>query len=122
MLVLSYPRLHWTTLGQRVTDSVLDVETLLGMKKELVSNIELLYEHGVAYNIKENCVFPVKKASGGWVLYLGGWADASFYPFSGSDELERRKTEQLKRIEDHFELLCARASATSGVTGGPPDD
>lgn len=119
VLVLSYPRLYWTTLRQRVEDSELDLATLLKMKQELRSNIELLYEHGVAYRFKEDCVFPIRKTSGGWVLYLGGWRDASFYPFSETTELQKQKAEQLERIEDHFKLLCAPASAARDVTLAP---
>lgn len=114
--MLSYPRLHWATLRQRVEDSALDHDTLLKIKQELRSNIELLYEHGVAYRFKEDCVFPVKKTSGGWVLYLGGWKDASFFPFSEKANLQKKMKEQLEKIEDHFKLLCTPVSAASDVT------
>ncbi|KAJ6003567.1 hypothetical protein N7522_006259 [Penicillium canescens] len=119
VLVLSYPRLHWATLQQRVEDSALDLDTLLKIKQELRSNIELLYKHGIAYRFKKDCVFPVRKASGGWALYLGGWRDASFFPFPETAELQKKLTEQLVKMDQHFKLLWTSVSATSNVTGTP---
>lgn len=83
VLVLSYPSLHWATLLQLIEDSALGLDTLLELEQKLRCYIELLYANGVAYCIKQNCVFPVKQSSGRWTLYLGGWKDISFHPAQG---------------------------------------
>lgn len=123
VLVLSYPRLHWAPLLQRVEASAFGLETLLELKLKLCSYIEVLYRNGVAYRVKQDCVYPVKKASGKWALYLGGWQDVGFYPHRSqlkSARLKELKTEQLDGIERFFALLCTRATATaeSGVMKG----
>jgi hypothetical protein len=123
VLVLSYPRLRWATLAQRIGASEFGLDTLRQMKDELCSFIELLYGNGVAYLFREDCVFPVKLASGHWALYLGGWKDANFCPFSDrldsaqlkerQRKLEKWKAKQLEKIESHFALLRTRATAKS---------
>ncbi|QKX53253.1 uncharacterized protein TRUGW13939_00329 [Talaromyces rugulosus] len=125
ILVLGYPRLHWAPLLQRVEASAFGLETLLELKLKLCSYIGVLYRNGVVYRVKQDCVYPVKRASGKWTLYLGGWQDVGFYPQSQwkSAALKELKTEQLDRIESFFALLCTRATAIaeSGAMNGAKD-
>ncbi|KAK3933454.1 hypothetical protein QBC46DRAFT_359629 [Diplogelasinospora grovesii] len=119
VLILSYPSVHWTTLSQRVEDSCLDLDTLLEMKGKLHSYVELLYCHGVAYRFKQDCVFVIKKASGRWALYLGGWRNAELCATPSqlrSTEWEKQKAKELDEIDRLFALLCARVGAT-GICG-----
>jgi hypothetical protein len=89
---------------QRVEASAFGLDTLLELKLKLCSYIELLYRNGVAFRVKQDYVYPVKKASGKWTLYLGGWQDVGFYPQSQwkSARLKELRTGQLDRIERFF--------------------
>ncbi|KAK3934117.1 hypothetical protein QBC46DRAFT_400632 [Diplogelasinospora grovesii] len=98
VLILSYLSVHWTTLSQRVKDSYLNLDTLLEMKGKLHSYVKLLYCYNVAYRFKQDCVFIIKKAS-------GGWRNAELYATLKLDEIGRL-----------FALLCARVGAI-GICG-----
>ncbi|OQE82692.1 hypothetical protein PENNAL_c0035G05522 [Penicillium nalgiovense] len=60
VLVLGSPKVRWTPLWQRVNEPVLDLDSLLRIKRELLDYIRSL------------------KSAGGWLLYLGGWMGTGF--------------------------------------------
>ncbi|KAJ5158532.1 uncharacterized protein N7500_008183 [Penicillium coprophilum] len=113
VLVVSSPKVFWRPLWQRVKEPVLDLDSLLQMKRELVDYIRLLYAQGVEYKVKPNRLFPIRKSAGGWLLYLGGWVDTDFCSTPDriqSNEWKGQEEEQLKEVERMFTEYSARVN------------
>ncbi|KAJ6185344.1 hypothetical protein N7519_006645 [Penicillium mononematosum] len=92
VLVLGSPKVRWTTLWQRVNEPVLDLDSLLQMKRELLDYVRSL------------------KLAGGWLLYLGGWMETDFCSIPDriqSAEWKAQENEQLSEVERMFTDLCA---------------
>lgn len=108
VVVLSGPRRRWFPLLCYLRSSMFGLEQLLELKQTLRQYVELLYNHGVAYRVKYNFIFPYQKSSGRWVLHLAGWLDAGYCSDSAhleSTEWKERKTKQMNEIERIFGLI-----------------
>ncbi|KAF4762461.1 hypothetical protein HAV15_006689 [Penicillium sp. str.  len=95
ILVLGSPKVHWKPLRRRVNEPVLDLDSLLQMKRELLDYVRLL------------------KSAGGWLLYLGGWVETDFCSTPDriqSAEWKAQEKEQLDEVERMFTELCARVN------------
>ncbi|KAJ5700709.1 hypothetical protein N7536_003722 [Penicillium majusculum] len=113
ILVLGSPKVHWKPLRRRVNEPVLDLDSLLQMKRELLDYVRLLYVKGVEYKVKPNNLFPIRKSAGGWLLYLGGWVETDFCSTPDriqSAEWKAQEKEQLDEVERMFTELCARVN------------
>lgn len=94
----------------------MDLHSLLEMQQALLDYVGQLYSKGVAYHVKPEYMCPVKKASGRWKLYLGGWMEAGFDPTESQlrpTEWKRQKTTQcdeIKRIFADARAAIARRS------------
>ncbi|KAJ5505328.1 hypothetical protein N7453_004285 [Penicillium expansum] len=113
VLVLGSPKVYWTPLWRRVNKPVLDLDSLLQMKHELLDYVRLLYIKGVEYKVKPNNLFPIRKSAGGWLLYLGGWAETDFCSTQDriqSPEWKAQEKEQLDEVERMFTELSARVN------------
>lgn len=111
--MLGSPKVHWTPLRRRVNEPVLDLDSLLQMKRELLDYVRLLYVKGVEYKVKPNNLFPIRKSAGGWLLYLGGWVETDFCSTPAriqSPEWKAQEKEQLDEVERMFTELCARVN------------
>lgn len=111
VIVLSIPNIRWRTLLVQMEAEHFDLEQMLKLKERLRDCIELLYGAGVAYRVKHDFIFPCRKPSGRWVLYLKAWMDAELcYDRSHlkSPEWKQREAEQYNEIERIFRLLTLR--------------
>lgn len=105
------PKIIWTPLRLRIYEAKLDLDSLLQMKRELVDYVRLLYAKGIEYKVKPDWLFPLRKLSGGWLLFLGGWAETNFCSIPDriqSAEWKAQETEQLDGVERMFTELRAR--------------
>ncbi|KAJ5882841.1 uncharacterized protein N7473_011103 [Penicillium subrubescens] len=104
-LIIS-PRLRFAPLLLRVKDRSLDLDSLLEMQRAVLDYIRLLYSKGVSYQVRQEYMCPVKKASGRWKLYLGGWMEAGYNP-NGCQlwpaEWKEQEASQCAEIERIFE-------------------
>ncbi|KAF9882626.1 hypothetical protein FE257_005951 [Aspergillus nanangensis] len=99
------PRVRFVPLLLRAKTGAMDLDSLLEMQQALLDYVGLLYSKGVAYHVKPEYMCPVKKASGRWKLYLGGWMEAGFDPTESQlrpTEWERQKTTQCDEIKRIF--------------------
>ncbi|KAJ5803779.1 uncharacterized protein N7518_000082 [Penicillium psychrosexuale] len=111
ILVQASPKVIWTPLRLRIYEAKLDLDSLLQMKRELVDYVRLLYAKGIEYKVKPDWLFPLRKLSGGWLLFLGGWAETNFCSIPDriqSAEWKAQETEQLDGVERMFTELRAR--------------
>ncbi|OQE24935.1 hypothetical protein PENFLA_c009G10098 [Penicillium flavigenum] len=113
VLVLGSPKVRWTPLWQRVNEPVLDLDSLLQMKRELLDYVRSLYGKGVEHKVKPNNLFPIRKSAGGWLPYLGGWMETDFCSIPDriqSAEWKAQENEQLNEVNRMFTDLCARVN------------
>lgn len=99
------PRVHFVPLLLRAKTRALDLDTLLEMQQALLKYVGQLYSSGIAYYVKPHYMCPVKKESGRWKLYLGGWMEADFQPTESqlrSTEWERQEAAQCDEIKRIF--------------------
>ncbi|KAI3065178.1 hypothetical protein CBS147339_9144 [Penicillium roqueforti] len=111
IIVQASPKIIWTPLRLRIYEAKLDLDSLLQMKRELVDYVRLLYAKGIEYKVKPDWLFPLRKLSGGWLLFLGGWAETNFCSIPDriqSAEWKAQETEQLDGVERMFTELRAR--------------
>lgn len=108
VIVLSTPSLRWFPIVNHTQALKFGLDQLLEFKQKLRQYVKLLYNHGVAYRVKHNSIFPAQRLSGRWVLYLSGWLDTerSFdSSYLESTEWKERETKQINEIERLFGLL-----------------
>ncbi|KAJ5803777.1 uncharacterized protein N7518_000080 [Penicillium psychrosexuale] len=120
IIVQTSPKVFWRPLWLRIKEPVLDLDSLLQMKRELLEYIRLVYAKGVGYKVNPNKLFPLRKSEGGWLLYLGGWGETKLCSTPDriqsavwnaqiqSAEWKAQETEQLNGVEQMFTELCTR--------------
>lgn len=99
------PRLYWVPLLLRVKTHDLDIDSLLGLQRALEDLVKLVYKKGVAYKVRPEYLYPVRKEHGHWKLYLGGWMEATFAPNESQaqpKEWKRREEAQISEIKRIF--------------------
>lgn len=112
-LVFEYPRLHWRPLYKRAREC--DEPTLLHLKELLCETINELYDNDVAYPVRRDAIFLVKRSkqsanqSYRWDIFLGGWQQCTLRNQAGTAELNKQRKMQLDGIELLFKPLLAHA-------------
>ncbi|KAK4075220.1 hypothetical protein Purlil1_12731 [Purpureocillium lilacinum] len=117
-LVFAYPRLHWSPLHKRATRECFDEPTLRGLKDLLYKAINELYDSGVAYPVRQDAIFLVKRSAGEsrsagqsyrWGIFLGGWQLCTLQNQADRTEWNKQRRVQLDQVDLIFDPLLAQA-------------
>lgn len=111
-LLFEYPRLHWSPLHKRAPRERLDESTLRGLKDLLYNAINELYDSNVAYPVRQDSIFLVKRSVGQscrWGIFLGGWQLCTLRKQAGRTEWNEQRRLQLGQVDLIFDSLLAQA-------------